>query len=425
MENLLEYSETIHNTLPLLWQKITIALLIGLLVGIERERNKKEGEKSFAGVRTFPFIALFGFLAAVISSLTSTSIYIALFIVFGLLVCVSYYFSAQKGELGGTSEISMLLVFLLGSLVFWGFLLLSGAVTIVIVAFLTFKPYLHKFTDVIDQEDIYATIKLAIITVIILPLLPEKGYGPYEIFQPQKIWYMVVLIAGVSFVGYVLFKIIGAKRGVQVLSILGGLASSTALTLSFTQRSKEAAKLSKNFSAGILLASSIMFPRVLIIIYILNSKLATSLILPFTIFTAVGIITSLFLWRGNQMHEIEKIELKNPFKLLFAIKFGLIFALILFISKIANVYFGDQGIYVTSLLSGLADVDAIALSITDLQSNELSLTVASNAIVIAAISNSVAKGIIASIFGSKELRKFSALGFGIMLVAGIIILAII
>lgn len=416
MQEFLQTMNPQEQSLQWLFQKVMIAILIGLLIGIERERSKQAADKTFAGVRTFPLIALIGFLSALITSMTSIAFFISAFAVFGLLVGISYYFGVKQGDPGATTEVSYLLVFILGALVYWEMLLFSGALSVLIVIFLTFKTHFHKFADRISQEDILATIKFAIITLIILPLLPNQGYGPFSVLNPQKIWYMVILIAGISFVGYILFKLIGTKRGVFVLSILGGIASSTALTLSYTQRSKEVDSISRSLAGGIVLASSIMFPRILIIIFVLSKELGMELLVPFGIFTAGGVIVSLLLFRDNREKQVENLELKNPFKILPAIKFGIVFAVILFVSAAAQHYLGDQGVYLASLASGFLDVDAVALSMSNLGGDSVGIKVAAIAVIIASAANTLTKVGLAAFAGSKGLRKHAVLGMSVLLI---------
>ncbi len=407
-----------------LFIRLIISVLIGLLVGVERERNLTEKDQLFAGIRTYPLIAILGFLSGLISNKTSDGVFIAIFSIYGLLVVTSYYFSAKKTSMGGTSEISLILVFLLGYLVYLDYVLLSAMITLVIVIFLAFKSQFHTFADKIVQEDIYATIKFALITLIILPILPNKTYDPFDVINPQKIWYLVVLIAGVSFVGYVLFKVIGNKRGIQLLSILGGIASSTAVTLSFTSLSKEHKQLSKSYAAGILMASSIMFPRVILIIAVLNIELALKITVPFLIFFIAGIAFSSILWKRTKTKAVEKVKIKNPFKVLFAVKFGILFAIILFISSAAQYYFGDKGIYLSSIFAGFADVDAIVLSLTQLTKQNLSIDSAAIGIVIAATANSFVKAFISSFLGAVEMRKYTLSGFGIIIALSILYILI-
>lgn len=388
-----------------IWSNLGIAILIGLLIGLEREYSKSAKVKFFAGVRTYPLISIFGFLSAMIASLTEMYLYGVFFAGFGLVLGIAFYFASMKGDIGATSEIASILTFMIGSLVFWDFLQISAALAVVLVLFLTLKEKLHSFVGKISEEDIGAALKFAVIAIIILPLLPDKTYDPLDVLNPRKIWYMVVLIAGLSFIGYILFKVVGTGKGVRLLAILGGLVSSTAAALSFTQKSKETPELSKSFAAAIILASSIMIPRIFIIIFILNQKLALYLLAPLTILFLINIGISLVLWRNSNKSDDGQIKIKNPFKLSIAIKFGLIFGAILFISKAAQVYMGNSGIYLTSLLAGLADVDAIALSITSLTRSGLSINMAASSILIAFLANSFVKTFISLTMGSSELRK--------------------
>ncbi len=414
-----------EENVPMLWYKIAIVILIGLLVGIERERGKKPSAKTFAGVRTYPLISILGFLSAFIASFTTYIVYAAVFFIFGLLVIISYYFSSKTGGIGGTSEITHFIVYLLGSLVFWNYVLLAGAVAVVLVTFLTFKSEFRALAGKVENEDIFAAIKFAIITIIILPLLPDQTYGPFDVLNPRKIWYMVVLISTISFVGFILFKLIGANKGIFLLSVLGGIASSTATTTSFAGQSKNMPHLSRNLAAGSVLASSIMFPRILVILGVLNFEFAESLIVPVTIFTIVGLIVSRMIWSRKGAMVAQDIELQNPFRVLFAIKFGILFGIILFVSAAANQYFGHEGIYYTSFFAGIADLDAIALSLVDMVEKTIPIDVASNAIIIAFGMNTLVKAVIASTMGSKELRKYAILGFTPVLISTIIYFVVI
>ena len=232
------------NEFSAIWYRIFVALLIGLLIGIERESSKHAAKNYFAGIRTVPLISIFGFLSALIAAQYGIYLFAVFFFIYGILIAISYFFSAKDGARSGTSEITYLIVFILGALVYWDYLLLAGSLGVLTAVFLTFKSELRKFAGRIEEEDLYAAIKFALITVIILPLLPDRAYDPYGVLNPREIWYFVVLIAGINFIGFVLFRIVGTKRGIQLLAVFGGLASSTALTITFMQRSREAEMLS-------------------------------------------------------------------------------------------------------------------------------------------------------------------------------------
>lgn len=395
-------------------KKLGIAILIGALVGLEREFSKKEDEKIFAGIRTFPLISVCGFTAALLSTLTDFWIYIAVFIAFSLVLSVSQIYRAREGNVGGTSEIATIIVFILGSLVFWNYTILAAGIAVIVTLFLSLKFQLHKFVGKINEKDIYATIKLAILSVIILPLLPDKTYGPLEVLNPFMIWLMVIFISGISFIGYVLMKIIGKEEGVKITGLLGGMVSSTAVAFSFSKRSKKHPDLSIYLAVGIILASSVMFPRVLFVLMILNQQLISYLWIPLSAFTLISFGTAWLISKRIDKTETEGIEINNPFELKSALLFGLIFGLVIFAAKAAETYLGSAGVYAASGLAGLSSVDAIVVSLANLSSNGINEKVASAAVLIALISNSIVKGIIAISLGSKELKKYTTIGLGIV-----------
>ena len=405
------FQNNMSESIPLLWQKISIAILIGLFVGVERERAKNPHHDAFAGIRTYPLISILGFVTALISSFTTIYVFLLGFFIFGILVAIEYYITASKGELGGTTELTLLLVYVLGGLVYWNYLLLSAALSVIITMFLSLKTKFRSFAGKIEEEDIFATLKFAIITIIVLPLLPDKTFDPYDVLNPLKIWYLVVLISGINFVGYVLFKIIGTKKGILILALLGGLASSTAVALSFSQRSKESPSLSADFSSGILLATAVMYPRVLFIVFLFNQTIAIKLSIPFLILSLICITIGLIIWKNTHKGNEENLKLTNPFKLLFAVKFGLIFTAVLFASSVANNLLGNNGIYLASFIGGFASLDAAVLSVMDMSNKLLSINVISAAILMAIGANTIFKMVLIGFGGSKELRTYTSKAF--------------
>ncbi len=422
-----EYLNTLHSDLGtqdifILFQKLLITILIGAFIGLEREHSRPSEEKTFAGIRTFPLIAIFGFIAALISSITSYWTYFAFFIGFSALVTTSHIFSAKNGRLGGTSEITTFIVFLLGSLVYWNFIILASIIAVITTIFLTLKLQLHTFVGKVSEEDLYATLKLALITVIILPLLPDKTYGPLNVLNPRLIWYMVILVSGISFVGYVLIKIVGQERGIPLTGLMGGLVSSTVVTYSFARRSKEISDAGGKLSIGIILASTVMYLRVFIVLLIINISLIDYLWLPLLVFALSGVIVSLFLSKKFVNHSDSSLKMKNPFELKSALLFGLIFAIIILVAKAAQMYLGSGGTFAASALAGITSVDAITISIAKLTSQNITENVAIPAIIIALISNTIVKSVIALIFGDKELKKYTLSGLGVMNLLSIIYL---
>jgi len=409
----------------ILLQKLAVAILIGLLIGLEREHARPKDDKIFAGVRTTPLIALLGFTAGLIASFTSYWVYFIIFAGFASLVTVSHVFSAKTGRLGGTSEVAILIVFLLGTIVYYNFIILAAIIAVVVTLFLTLKFQLHRFVGKVSEEDLYATLKLAIITVIILPLLPDKTYGPFDVLNPRLIWYMVILVGGISFVGYILIKVFGEGKGISITGLLGGMVSSTAVAFSLSRKSKENASLSPNFAVGILLASTIMYPRVFIVVLILNSSLLTSLWIPLLIFTIAGFIVSLVMSKKFTNEKHDQIELKNPFRLKSAAFFGVIFGIVIFAAKAGQFYLGSGGIYAASALAGITSVDAIVLSLAKLAGGNVSQEVAVIAIIIATISNNIVKAGISIVSGSDTLKRYVLTGLGIITTISVLYLLVI
>ncbi len=409
-------------SLAVLFQKGAISLLVGALVGIERERSTEDHQKLFAGIRTFPLIALLGFLSALLGTAVAPWVLGVFAAGFMAMVVVSYFLEARTGFHGATSEVAAIMVFVLGVLIHHEFYIVAIATSVVLTLFLSLKAPLQQLVSHVQAEDIYATLKFAIITAIILPILPNTTLGPLDVLNPRQIWYMVVLIAGISFAGYVMVKVFGSKKGLTLTGMMGGLVSSTAVTLSFSQKSREAPELGKTFASAIVLACSIMFPRILIEIAVVNGSLL-AFIWPFiAILTASGVGASLLLLFGKKKDSNTEVDLQNPFELLSAIKFGLVFAVIIFASKAAQIYLGDGGVYLAAGLAGLTDVDAITLSMANLSKTTLSESTAAVAILIAVVMNTIVKASIAFSLGAAALRRYTLPGFGLVLVTGLVLI---
>lgn len=412
----------LDTSLAVLFQKGAVSLLVGALVGIERERAKEEHQRLFAGIRTFPLIALLGFLSGLLGTAVAPWVLGVFSAGFIAMVVVSYYLEGRTGALGATTEVAAIIVFVLGVLIHHEFYIVAIAASVVLTLFLSLKGPLQELIVHVQPEDIYATLKFAIITAIVLPILPNTTMGPLDVINPRQIWYMVVLIAGISFLGYVLVKVFGSKKGLTLTGMMGGLVSSTAVTLSFSQKSREAPELDKTFASAIVLACSIMFPRILVEVAVVNRSLLAFIWPYIAILTVSGVGASMILLFGKKRDTMTEVDLKNPFALLSAIKFGLVFALIIFVSKAAQVYLGDNGVYIAAALAGLTDVDAITLSMANLSKSTLRESTASVAILIAVVVNTIVKASIAFSLGAAALRRYTLPGFGIVLLTGMVLI---
>jgi uncharacterized membrane protein (DUF4010 family) len=293
---------------------------------------------------------------------------------------------------------------------------------------LSLKVQTHALARTLDQEDVFATLKFAVITVVVLPLLPQQGYGPapFDVLVPYNVWLMVVLISGISFLGYVLIKVVGPRRGVGLTGVLGGLASSTAVTLSVAERSRDTQGLDRPFALAVMLAWAIMFVRVIVEVAVINPPLLVTVWAPILGVLLVSLAYCGYLYGVRTSDEQEEPQtVQNPFRLGPAITFGVLYAVILVLSNWAQSYFGDAGVYLSSVVAGLADVDAITLSMARLhESGDLGATTATRAIVIAAAANTVLKGGIVALTGTRGLRQ--AVVPGLLLIvaasAGVVLL---
>jgi len=376
-----------------------IALSIGLLIGIERGwsgRLEDEGDR-VAGIRTFSLVGLLGGVWTEVSRFINEWILAVAFLALAALVISSYVIKAtveEESDLGITTEVALLLTFTLSSWAAFGYHVYALGATVIVITLLSLKPTLHRWLDKIEVKEIYAGIKLLIITVILLPLLPNKGYGPWEAINPHWIWWMVVLISGLSFIGYILIKYLGEDKGTMLTAITGGLASSTAVTLSLAQFAKQQKKIASGiFIAGVLVASSIMFVRVGIEVAIVNTALLHPLWIPLTTMLMLTLGSGFWLWQKHLQLEDDQppIELKNPLQFFTALQFGLLLGVILLLTTAMEKWYGDQGIYLLALFSGLMDVDAITLSLSRMAEDGTDAGVATLGILIAVITNTLVK----------------------------------
>ncbi len=400
-----------------------ISLGIGFLIGLERQFSKevKEKEEQFAGVRTYTMISVFGFLSALISKeFGNWVIGVSLIGVFALVI-VSYILIARTpGNKGGTSEIATIITFLLGVLVFLKFILFALLVMVVVLLLLAYKPSLHLFVKKLKQEELYAIIQFVVMSAIILPFLPDKNFGPYELWNLRDIWKMVVLVSGTSLVGYMIAKLVG-HSGTLLAGIVGGLVSSTSVALTFSRRSKDSGPGASFFYAmGIIAACSIMFPRILFEVFVVNSELAQRLWIPIAIITAAGFGSAILIYKLNKRKtEANDLQLSNPLNFGTAIKFALLYAAIQWLVKFSSEEFGDNGTYMAGAISGITDVDAITLSMAKMSKGGQASAIALNTIVIAALSNTLVKFVIVLTVGSRELKKIALIGFASILIVGL------
>jgi uncharacterized membrane protein (DUF4010 family) len=401
-------------------QNFLIALALGALVGLEREyaRFRKRGH-DYAGIRTFPLIALYGAISAYMGELISIWILVVGIVLVGGLILTAYSAMNKNNKryMGATSEVAGLITFFIGVLCYHGELVFAASLTIIMTVILYARSMLHNFAKKMKSEELADTLKFAVIAFVILPFLPNQSYGPLELFNPFIVWLMVVFISGISFAGYILMKWFGEK-GIALAGIFGGLISSTAVTTSFAERSAKSKNIYLALVLGVVLANAIMFIRILLEVFVLNRTLFVEMLIPLLTLAVICAVFSYFIWEKAKKVK-GKVELTSPFTLGPALKFGAFFAVILALVKVADVYLSSKGVYLVSFISGFADVDAITVSLSQLAKTTLSLETARNGIVLAALTNVGVKGGIAWWFGGKEFSRIIVALFSVLIVVGL------
>jgi uncharacterized membrane protein (DUF4010 family) len=345
------------------------------------------------------------------------------------LLAISYWRDSGAGHLGFTSEVSALLTLLVGALCAADVLgpfsrraFVVASITVAEAVLLSQKSELRQFSTRVSREDVIATLKFLIVAVVVLPLLPNTSYGPWGVLNPFRIGMMVMLIAGLSFVGYVAMRWLGHGRGMLVTGAIGGLVSSTAITLASAARAKEAPPLARTAALAVTIASTIMFARVLATVFVVERGLLSGLH-SLGVMGVTGLGATLWLAHRDRTHSANlnpEVVLKNPFELGSALKFGAFFVLILLVSRWASETFGNGGTYATAALAGLSDVDAITLSVANLvRAGELDARVGGRAIVLAASANTIVKGGLAiSLCGGPFARRVVAVLAAVLAAGG-------
>ena len=354
-----------------IFQQLGVAAVLASLIGLEREHKYQmhNHDVGFAGLRTFTLLGLLGGLSYVISREANNSwIFLVMTMGFLILVIATYFISAKVyGGAGITSETAAVLVYLNGVLCAMEQYILATSITLGVFFILHFKAPLHKWAKRMRDEEFLSTAEFIIIAFIVLPLLPNQAYGPYGFFNPYIVWLIVVFISGISFASYIAIKLLGARKGIGLTGFLGGLVSSTALSLSFSAQSKKNTHIVKPYVFAMAIASSAVFFKSLVEVSVVNPDLVKSLVVPMLSMGLTGLISALFLWvkkddkKASKAVDKDMIKMKSPFSLIPAMKFGLVFAAILFVSKFAVSVFGDRGLYLSSFFAALLDTDAVFL----------------------------------------------------------------
>ena len=381
-----------------------IAMLIGALIGTERQRRMIEDKvRGVAGLRTFILIALLGSLCSALAQHYGSGFALAGMASFTILVSVGYATSVSAlGRVDFTAAVATVVTFALGMLA--GFpesTLLAVALSIITTWVLATRTITHRYVEALNETDLLDTLKMGIIALVVYPFLPAEPLGPWGVLNPRQVWLFVVMVSLIGYVGYILIRILGTERGLGLTGILGGLVSSTAVASSMAAEVRESRQIMPAAVFATAIASSTMFLRILFIVLVVNRELFFALLPPLLLMTLVGFALSYLLVRKSSSPG-KDMNVKDPFRIIPALEFGAFFAIVLVISKLASLYFGEAGIYAAGVVSGLAETDAIALTMASLAGSTLTSHVATTTIILAAVTNTLVKLTITYVMGTRE-----------------------
>jgi len=412
-----------------------LAIGIGLFIGLEREHSDvaehqhPDGEvgvrrESPLGVRTFALLALFGWVTAY-SGEANPWLPVAALVVAGVLVTIAAFRERERGR-GLTTEVAALTTLILGMLIHHQ-RAIAVALALATTLLLISKPWFRALVPRMRRVDLTATLQLLILLAIVLPILPDEARDPWRVLSPRRIGVFVALIAGIGYVGYVLNRLLGGRRGAGLTGLIGGLVSSTAVTVAMAQHARGTPAMVLPGQLATLLASTIMFARVLVVSSLISASVTKTLALPIGAMAVCTMAGALWKWRSLRISDGEsakqgELELRNPFSLLPALTWGLLLATVLVASSMARNAFGNSGFIATAAVSGLMDVDAITLAATRLAAGgELDMDVAALAITVAVVSNTIVKGVISWVSGGRGYASDIAKVLGGAMAGGLVV----
>ena len=410
---------------------LAVALAIGLLIGLERgwELRELHTAQRTAGIRTFAAIGLLGGVAAEIGGFHGGMLIAALAIALGFVLAAGYWRESEVDrDVSLTTSVTALATYGLGALAGMGELLAASSSAVVLTMLLGFRPELHTLIRKIDRNELLATFRLLLISVVMLPVLPNRGYGPWNTLNPYHIWLMVVLVVVISYAGYFATRLLGTERGILITGLFGGLVSSTVVALNLARRSAEGLAQPNLLAAGATIASAIMWPRLMLIVVAVDPELGWRLAWPVGAATAIGIVAALYLSYLGRREQKEhsdpgdKVKTSNPLELGTAIRFAITLTVIIVLSRAASAWAGTSGLYLVAGISGLVDAAPISLSVAAMANHQMVTDVtAIVAILLGAVSNTILKSALALVIGgapmglrflATSLAMIAACGFG-------------
>ncbi len=385
---------------------------LGAVIGLERQVDQHSTADASAGVRTFALFGLWGAATGFFAEMYGAAAFVVGAAAFAAMIVTSYIlFAAGTRDWGITTEFAGFGAFAVGVLVWNEQVIVAAAVAVGIAALLRAKEWLHDLTDRFSDEDVRAVLQFAVLTAVVLPLLPDQDYGPFEAFNPRRVWLMVVFVAAIGLAGYVALRFKG-ERGLGVTGLLGGLISSTAVTLGFSKMSKDQPRLQTALVAGITAASGLMYARVLVEAFVFAPDMALKLAVPLVVLFVLVEGAAIYWWTRplEARPGASEIKLQNPVTLKSALQFAALYAAVIFVAKVLIDRASEAALSVVGAVSGINDVDAITLAMADEVARQgLDPTFAAQAVLAAVVVNTLVKAGMAVVLGSKGLGRAVAI----------------
>jgi len=405
-------------------QHLAVAALAGLAVGTEREWSGHASgpDARFAGVRTFLLLGLLGGIAGWWALEGMQILSVALLLAGGALTVVAYSIAARRTphSIDGTTEVAALLVLAIGATAGLGYMAMASGVAAVIVLALAEKTRIHSLLAKMDEVELRAGLQFAAMALVILPILPQGTFGPWGGIRPRGLWMIVVIFSGINFLGYLARRVVGAARGYGVTGLIGGVISSTAVTLNFSRASRVDARIGSSLAIGVVGACTVLLPRIAITSFVLNPPVGRALV-PYLLpgLVAGAIIVAIALRRPTGAAPPPDEE-RNPLGLISAIQMALLFQVALTASTIAAQYWGGRGVISSAVVLGLTDMDALTVAMNHLASSPETVGLAAKAIAIGVLTNTVFKAAVATVIGTGRFRWLALAGFGVLAAAAVL-----
>jgi uncharacterized membrane protein (DUF4010 family) len=405
-------------------QHLAVAALAGLAVGAERERSghSRGPDARFAGVRTFLLLGLLGGMAGWWALEGMPALSLALLLAGGALTVVAYAIAARRTpeSIDGTTEVAALVVLAIGTTAGLGFMAIASGATAVVVLALAEKTRIHLLVSRIGDVELRAAVQFAAMALVVLPLLPQGPFGPVGGIRPRGLWLIVVIFSGINFVGYLARRGIGAERGYGVTGLIGGVISSTAVTLTFARASRHEPRIGDSLAVGVVGACTVLLPRIAIMSVVLNPPVGRALV-PYLLpaFVAGAVIVAFALRRPDGAAPPTGEE-QNPLRFRSAIQMALLFQLALTASTLAAQQWGSGGVISSALVLGLTDMDALTVSMNQLASSPETVSLAAKAIAIGVLTNTVFKAALATVVGRGRFRWLVVVGLGLLAGAAVL-----